>query len=65
MAKEKKNKVETVMNLLDKTLLRIICKTDEERESMKAYLIANLLRDYGEQLGNSFLVLKVAKYDTT
>ena len=42
MAKEKKNKVETVMNLLDKTLLRIICKTDEERESMKAYLIANL-----------------------
>ena len=33
---------EKVFNLLDKTLLKMICKTDEEREAMKRYLIATL-----------------------
>ena len=36
----KKTTVEKVFALLDKTLFKIICKTDEEREAMKRYLLA-------------------------
>ena len=35
-----KTTVEKVFDMLDKTLFKIICKTDEEREAMKRYLLA-------------------------
>lgn len=34
--------IEKVFNLMDKTLFKMICKTEEEREAMKKYLIATL-----------------------